>query len=121
MGIGAKIILLIVVVLMLNYGEGSAQCNYMKTKNSIPAGYHPTSVRWEFGNSQGDLVCIQKTEGKSFAFVEWQDFERPEGYYIDYEYPNPSTTFNGCRSWTTWNGETKCTKTYKRYHMKKSE
>ncbi|MDX2425638.1 MAG: hypothetical protein QNK15_05215, partial [Cycloclasticus sp.] len=98
----------------------SAQCKAMKSKNQIPTGYHPTSAQWRPNASNGDMVCIQKTGSSQTDFVAWNDFEMPADYYVVYEHPQPSTSFNGCKQWSVWQGKKTCIQMYNRYLLRKN-
>lgn len=97
-----------------------AECRMMKSLASIPKGYHPVTVDWKKNDPKGDLVCISKTEGKEIRFTSWLDSPAPSGYYVLYEYPNPSTVFNGCKRWSILNGSYNCIDMYPSYQMRKN-
>lgn len=98
---------------------GDGECRSMSGLASIPTGYHPLSVKWQPGNPSGDLVCYGKTEGRSLRFVPWLGFPMPAGYHIQYQYPNPSTSFNGCLQWSIFNGQYACIDMYPLYELVK--
>lgn len=98
----------------------STGCRYMRSLSAIPTGYHPSSVQWTKNDPRGDLVCLARTEGPAIRFVPWLDFPMPPGYYVLYEYPNPSINFNGCRRWTIFNGQYTCRDMYPQYELRLS-
>lgn len=112
---------LLAAVSLCVVGPVWAECRMMKSLASIPEGYHPVTVDWKRNDPRGDLVCISKTEGNTIRFTPWLDFPRPSGYYVLYEYPNPSTVFNGCKSWSIFNGRYRCIDMYPSYQMQKNK
>ena len=97
-------------------------CRYMKSKNYIPNGYHPTSAEWKNNYSTGDRVCIAKTEGSTITFVSWHDFKIPSGYYILRELTPRNHNTHGCRQTiSNTRGSGSCIATYNRYILKKSD
>lgn len=95
------------------------ECRMMISTSSIPKGYHPVTVDWKKNDPRGDQVCISKTEGNEIRFIPWLDFSMPSEYYVLYEYPNPSTTFNGCRRWNVFMGSYNCIDMYPSYQMRR--
>lgn len=112
---------LLIIVIFGSSGSAFGQCQMMKSLASIPKGFHPVTVDWKKNDDRGDMVCIAKTEGKEIRFTPWLDFVMPSEYYVLYEYPNPSTTFNGCRRWSIFNGEYNCIDMYPSYQMRKNK
>jgi len=100
--------------------EVAGYCSMMTSAANIPPGYHPVTVDWKRNDPRGDLVCISKTQGKEIRFTPWLDFPMPQGYYVLYTYPNPSTTFNGCRRWSVFNGQYSCIDMYPSYQLRKA-
>lgn len=116
----SKSTLTVVAFLLMISGSVFAECRMMKSLNYVPEGYHPVTVDWKKSDSQGDLVCISKTEGKEIRFTPWLDFPMPSGYYVLYEYPNPSPIFNGCKKWSVLYGDYQCINMYPSYQLRKS-
>ena len=103
-----------------NSPDAGAVCRHMTSAAYIPAGHHPVSVNWMPGDPRGDLVCTSRSDEAETQFVPWLDVPMPSGYTILYQFPNPSTSFNGCKRWSVWQGQAACIDMYPRYRLQKN-
>lgn len=97
-----------------------ANCRGMEDLRSIPPGWHPVTVRWEPGSTFGDTVCIAETRGAQIRFIAWLDAPLPAGYYVLRAEHHLDPTFAGCREWTSWQGRTRCSRSWSRYTLQKN-
>lgn len=97
-----------------------ASCRGMKDLSSIPPGWHAVTVKWEPGSTFGDTVCIAQTRGRQIRFIAWLDAPLPSGYHVLYSEDHLDPTFAGCREWTTWQGQTQCSRSWSRYALQQN-
>ncbi len=96
------------------------RCSNMKDLSFIPPGWHSVTVRWEPGSPTGDTVCIAQTQGSQIQFIAWLDAPLPGGYYVLRSDGSLDPTFGGCREWSDWQGQRRCSKSWTRYMLQRN-